>query len=61
VTWTDFVGVACIAGIGFTVSLFIAGLAFGEASALEDAAKIGVLAASTLAAVIGGVVLLRRR
>ncbi len=56
-------GVAAVAGIGFTVSLFIAELAF-DPGPLQDAAKIGVLGASTLAAVAGSAVLLtacRRR
>jgi NhaA family Na+:H+ antiporter len=48
-----------LCGIGFTMSLFIATLAFGE-GALLDMAKIGILAAS-LAAGIGGSVLLIRR
>ena len=39
-------------GIGFTVSLFIAGLAYTGAAELE-AAKIGILAGSVVAAVIG--------
>jgi Na+:H+ antiporter, NhaA family len=45
-------GVAWLGGIGFTMSLFIAGLAFG-ASPLLDAAKIGVLIASTAAGLVG--------
>jgi NhaA family Na+:H+ antiporter len=47
---------AAIAGIGFTVSLFIAELAFDEA-ALVDEAKVGILVASVLAAGIGALVL----
>jgi NhaA family Na+:H+ antiporter len=48
-------GVAVLGGIGFTVSLFITDLAFrGE---VIDDAKIGVLAASTIAAVLGTIVL----
>ena len=48
-------GVAVLGGIGFTVSLFITDLAFrGE---MIDDAKIGVLAASALAAVLGLIVL----
>ena len=58
-TWPSIVGVAAVAGIGFTVSLFIAGLAFGAGSPIEDAAKLGILAASALAAIIGAVLLLR--
>jgi NhaA family Na+:H+ antiporter len=50
-------GVSAIAGIGFTVSLFITGLAFPD-SALADGAKMGVLFASILAGVLGAVILL---
>jgi NhaA family Na+:H+ antiporter len=57
-TWAMLVGIASVAGIGFTVSLFIAELAF-EGGALQDAAKIGVLGASTLAAIVGSGVLIR--
>ena len=49
-------GMAGIAGIGFTVSLFVAGLAF-ERPELADQAKIGVLAASVLAALVGAAIL----
>ncbi len=45
-------GAAALAGIGFTVSLFVADLAF-EDEALRDEAKVGVLAASILAAGLG--------
>jgi NhaA family Na+:H+ antiporter len=51
-------GMSAIAGIGFTVSLFIAGLAFGDA-ALEAEAKLGILAASAVAALLGASLLLR--
>ncbi len=51
-------GVAAIGGIGFTVSLFIAPLAYDD-PALVDTAKIGILAGSILSGVLG-VVLLRR-
>jgi NhaA family Na+:H+ antiporter len=57
-TWPMMVGIAMVAGIGFTVSLFVAELAF-DAGPLQDAAKIGVLAASTVAAVLGGIALRR--
>jgi NhaA family Na+:H+ antiporter len=45
-------GVGLLAGIGFTMSLFIANLAFGPSPEL-DQAKIGVLAASVVAALAG--------
>jgi len=52
VTMRQIAGMATLAGIGFTVSLFIAGLAF-DTAALNAEAKIGILAASALAAVGG--------
>ena len=57
-TWPMVVGIAGIAGTGFTMALFIADLAF-EPGPLESAAKIGVLFASTLAAAVGAAVLRR--
>ncbi len=58
VTWRALHGCAWLGGIGFTMSLFIAGLAFGDTPSLE-AAKIGVLAGS-LATGIAGALVLRR-
>ena len=55
VHWGHILGVASVAGIGFTVSLFITGLAF-ESPALQDDAKIGTLAASVVAAITGALV-----
>ncbi len=55
-TWPSIMGVAAIAGIGFTVAIFIAGLAF-EDLGLQDLGKIGILAGSLLAAVIGVLIL----
>ena len=59
VSWPEIVGVAALAGIGFTISLFIAGLAFDD-PALIDAAKIGILGGSLLASLLGAWILLRR-
>ncbi|CAA9272329.1 MAG: Na+/H+ antiporter NhaA type [uncultured Acidimicrobiales bacterium] len=56
--WGMMAAIACIAGIGFTVSLFVAELAF-EGGALQDAAKVGVLAASLMAAILGAIGLRR--
>ena len=46
-----------LCGIGFTMSLFIAALAFGEGSVQDSAAKVGILAGSILAALGGWLVL----
>jgi NhaA family Na+:H+ antiporter len=59
-TWRDVIGVAALAGIGFTVSLFVTGLAF-EAEGLQDEAKVGIFAASLAATLVGAALLLRRR
>ena len=50
VSWPQFVGMGFAAGIGFTVSIFVAGLAF-ESEGITDLAKIGILVASLIAAV----------
>jgi NhaA family Na+:H+ antiporter len=59
VTWRSLHGVAWLGGIGFTMSIFVAGLAFAEAPALLATAKLGILLA-TLTAGIVGALLLRR-
>ncbi len=59
-SWHGVFGVAVLAGIGFTVSIFVAGLAFEEEIGLQNEAKIGILAASLIAAGLGSLVLLRR-
>jgi Na+:H+ antiporter, NhaA family len=56
VRYGHLLGGAVLAGIGFTISLFFADLAFPSA-ALRDQAKIGVLAGSVLAAALGSVLL----
>ncbi|MCC6930353.1 MAG: Na+/H+ antiporter NhaA [Gemmatimonadaceae bacterium] len=56
VTWRLLHGAAWLGGIGFTMSLFIAGLAFRDAQLL-DSAKIAVLAASSVAGLIGYLIL----
>jgi Na+:H+ antiporter, NhaA family len=56
--WSHIIGVGAVAGIGFTVSLFIAGLAFDDSNLLTEA-KVGILVASAVSA-LGGSLLLRR-
>ena len=58
VTWTALHGCAWLAGIGFTMSLFIATLAF-DGTTLLDAAKFGILTGSLLASIVGAVVVRR--
>lgn len=58
VTWPMFYGLACLAGIGFTMSLFIGSLSFADAQHM-NAVRIGVLGGSTVSAVLGYFVLLR--
>jgi NhaA family Na+:H+ antiporter len=56
VGWGALWGVAVLCGIGFTMSLFIAGLAF-EDPALLDSAKVGILVGSILSGVLGALAL----
>ena len=58
-TWRQLLGAGMLAGIGFTMSLFIAGQAFAEPSVF-DAAKIAIFVASIIAGALGVVVLWRR-
>jgi NhaA family Na+:H+ antiporter len=55
VGWVQLAAVGLLGGIGFTVSLFVAGLAF--TGPLADAAKVGILVASLVAGLAGGVLL----
>ncbi len=52
VGWQHIYGMAFLAGIGFTMSMFIADLGF-ENREYEEIAKVGILAASLIAAFIG--------
>jgi NhaA family Na+:H+ antiporter len=57
VTWTMLAGAGCLAGIGFTMALFISGLALDGAAG--ECAKVGILAGSALSALLGMAVLSR--
>ncbi len=56
VGWRHVYGAGWLAGIGFTMSLFISDLGFSDGS-LVDAAKVGILAASLVAGVVGWAIL----
>jgi len=56
VNWKNLYGAGILAGIGFTMSLFIAGLAFNNPDLL-DLSKIGILTGSLLSGIVGFVVL----
>jgi NhaA family Na+:H+ antiporter len=58
VSWTALHGCAWLGGIGFTMSLFIATLAF-DGTTLLDSAKAGILGASVMAGTVGAIVLRR--
>lgn len=56
-TWWQMLGLAALCGIGFTMSLFIAGLAFPGNPAMVENAKLGVLGGSLIAGLAGYAVL----
>ncbi|TKV28958.1 Na+/H+ antiporter NhaA [Arthrobacter sp. NamB2] len=58
--WVDIIGVALLAGVGFTVSLLISELGFGQGTPEDDHAKVAILAGSLIAA-LAAAILLRRR
>ena len=60
VGWLEMAGVGLLAGVGFTVSIFISGLAFSD-PVLVDEAKVGILAASITAGILGYTALAARK
>jgi NhaA family Na+:H+ antiporter len=56
VAWMEIYGAAMLAGIGFTMSIFITDLAFDDKSIIENA-KVGVMAASLISALLGLLIL----
>ncbi len=58
VTWRQMTGIACLCGIGFTMSLFIGGLAFAEGGAgYARIDRLGILLGSMISAVAGMIIL----
>ena len=58
--WIDMLGMALLAGIGFTVSLLIADLGFTVGGTANDHAKVGILGASVIAALLASLILVVR-
>jgi len=56
--WLHMLGISLLCGIGFTMSLFIGLLAFASDVTLQDAVKVGILAGSLIAALLGAAILL---
>ena len=61
VRWIPLLGVVCMGGIGFTMSIFIDTLAFAGRPEVVDSAKISILIASACAAILGFAVIYTHR
>lgn len=57
VTFSQIIGVAILAGVGFTMSIFIANLAFSENVMIIDSSKVGVILGSILSGIVGFLIL----
>jgi NhaA family Na+:H+ antiporter len=57
-TWLQIYGVACLCGVGFTMSLFIGSLSFAD-PLLQDQIRLGVILGSVLSAILGVIILKR--
>ncbi|MFC2101108.1 Na+/H+ antiporter NhaA, partial [Bacteroidota bacterium] len=53
----DIIGVAILSGVGFTMSLFIGGLAFNDNDIFMNSAKIGIIVGSVVSGVVGYIIL----
>ncbi|MEU1398472.1 Na+/H+ antiporter NhaA [Micromonospora zamorensis] len=60
ISWSDLLGIALLAGVGFTVSLLIGDLAFGAGSTTDGRVKVAVLLGSVISAGLAATVLVRR-
>lgn len=56
-SWAEIWGISILCGIGFTMSIFIGGLAFPDQPLLIEEAKIGILTGSAISAILGFIVL----
>lgn len=58
VSWMDIFGAGMLAGIGFTMSIFVSNLAFGGEPSSTDLSKLSILIASSMAGIIGSIFLI---
>jgi Na+:H+ antiporter, NhaA family len=58
--WLDLLGLSFLAGIGFTVSLLIGGIAFGSGSSIDAHVKVAILVASLTASLVAAVLIKTR-
>ena len=56
VNWLQIYGTSCLAGVGFTMSLFVAELAFKDEAHIAEA-KLGIICASVLSGIVGALIL----
>lgn len=56
-SWPEIWGISILCGIGFTMSIFIGGLAFPDQPLLIEEAKIGILSGSAISAILGFIIL----
>ena len=61
ISWKQLTGIACLTGIGFTMSLFIASLSFEYETQLLPYAKIGIILGSVLSALFGAIFLMKTK
>jgi len=57
ITWSQIISVGCLAGIGFTMSLFIMNLCFSSSSEFFSYSKLSIIAASVISAILGLILL----
>ena len=57
VSYRQVIGISFLAGVGFTMSIFVANLAFNGNSFLLDSAKLGILIGSIIAGIMGYIIL----
>lgn len=57
ISYVQIIGIAILAGVGFTMSIFIANLAFADNMLMVDSAKVGIMIGSVISGIVGYLVL----